>query len=120
MGAVRIVCAIAASGLAEKERRDTEERVRREAVRVAEQRRKAKDDSWRSVEWAEADNGADFNWSQATRYCASRGSGWRLLTTAELQSCFRSGQSTLRGSWDGTEWTPAMRRSAENLLSLRY
>lgn len=35
----------------------------------------------------------------ATQYCASKGSGWRLPTVAELQTSYRSGHSTPCGQW---------------------
>jgi len=44
-------------------------------------------------EWAESDNGEDINWNEAKNYCASKGSGWRLPTVAELQSSHQSGQA---------------------------
>jgi formylglycine-generating enzyme required for sulfatase activity len=50
-------------------------------------------------EWADSDNGSDINWNEATQYCASKGSGWRLPTVAELQASYRSGQSTPCGSY---------------------
>jgi formylglycine-generating enzyme required for sulfatase activity len=49
-------------------------------------------------EWAESDNGADINWHEAKQYCASKGSGWRLPTSAELQVSYRSGHSTPCGA----------------------
>lgn len=52
----------------------------------------------RGLEWADADNGADINWNEATQYCASKGSGWRLPTVAELQASYQSGHSTPCGS----------------------
>jgi formylglycine-generating enzyme required for sulfatase activity/uncharacterized caspase-like protein len=47
----------------------------------------------RGLEWAESDNGSDINWSEATQYCASKGSGWRLPTVAELENSYKTGQS---------------------------
>jgi tetratricopeptide (TPR) repeat protein len=52
------------------------------------------------LEWAESDNGADINWNKAKIYCASKGSGWRLPTVAELQSNYQSGQSTYCGKFN--------------------
>jgi formylglycine-generating enzyme required for sulfatase activity len=51
------------------------------------------------LEWAESDNGSDINWAEAKNYCASKGSGWRLPSVAELQSNYQSGQSTPCGSY---------------------
>ena len=82
---------------AELERREAEERARLEAARVAEQQRKAREEAARGRQWAESDNGGDINWNDATRYCASKGSGWRLPTVAELQSSSQSGTSRLTG-----------------------
>ncbi|BAO30623.1 hypothetical protein SUTH_02844 [Sulfuritalea hydrogenivorans sk43H] len=45
-------------------------------------------------EWADSDNGADINWSEATHYCASQGSGWGLPTVAELENSYKTGQPT--------------------------
>ncbi len=44
-------------------------------------------------EWALSDNGSDINWNEATNYCASKGSGWRLPTSAELQSLYNTAHS---------------------------
>lgn len=46
------------------------------------------------LEWAGSDNGADINWSEATNYCASKGSGWGLPTVAELENSYKTGQPT--------------------------
>ena len=53
----------------------------------------------RDLEWADSDNGSDINWSEATQYCESKGRGWRLPTSAELQASYRSGHSTPCGQW---------------------
>jgi uncharacterized caspase-like protein len=50
-------------------------------------------------QWAESDNGATINWNEAKNYCASKGSGWRLPTVAELQSSYQSGHSTPCGPY---------------------
>jgi hypothetical protein len=84
---------------AEKERRDAEERARLEAVRVAEQQRKAREEAARSPQWAESDNGADINWAEAKDYCASKGSGWRLPTVAELRGSYEPTRSTPCGQY---------------------
>jgi uncharacterized caspase-like protein/formylglycine-generating enzyme required for sulfatase activity len=52
-----------------------------------------------ALEWANSDNGADINWNEATHYCASKGSGWRLPTSAELLASYQSGHSTPCGKW---------------------
>jgi hypothetical protein len=88
--------------VAERERREAEERTRQEAARLAEQQRKAREEAARGPQWAESDNGADIDWNDATRYCASKGSGWRLPSVAELQSNYKSGQSTPCGSYPAT------------------
>jgi hypothetical protein len=80
--------------LAERERREAEAGSRQDAVAVAEEQRKASEEATRSPKWAESDNGADINWNEAKAYCASKGSGWRMPTVAELQSSYQTGQST--------------------------
>jgi len=85
--------------VAERERREAEERVRQEALRVADEQSKVSEEAARGRQWAESDNGSDVNWNDAKRYCASKGSGWRLPTVAELQSSYQSGQSTPCGQW---------------------
>ncbi len=80
--------------VAEQERYEAEERVRQEAARVAEAEHKAREEAARGPLWADSDNGENINWSEATRYCASKGSGWRLPTVAELQASYQSGRST--------------------------
>lgn len=47
-----------------------------------------------NLQWAEADNDSDVNWNEAVRYCATKGNGWRLPTSAELQASYESGHST--------------------------
>jgi formylglycine-generating enzyme required for sulfatase activity len=54
----------------------------------------ARKDADRGPQWAEADNGSDINWNEATRYCVNKGSDWRLPTSAELQASYQSGHST--------------------------
>jgi hypothetical protein len=78
----------------ERARREADDRARQEAVRVADEQRKAREEAARGPQWAESDNGANIDWKEATAYCASKGSGWRLPTVAELQSSYQSGQST--------------------------
>jgi uncharacterized caspase-like protein len=85
--------------VAEQVRREAEERARQEAARVAEAERKALEEAARGPQWADSDNGADINWNEATRYCASKGSGWRLPTEAELLASYQSGRSTPCGSY---------------------
>ena len=50
-------------------------------------------------EWALSDNGSDVNWNEATEYCASKGSGWRLPASAELMSIYDPNVSTSCGQW---------------------
>jgi hypothetical protein len=83
--------------VAERERREAEDRSRREAARVVEEPRKAREEA--ALEWAESDNGADIDWHEAKAYCASKGRGWRLPTRAELQDSYKNGQSTPCGKW---------------------
>ena len=45
------------------------------------------------IQWADSDNGSDINWKEATKYCARKGSDWRLPTVAELQASSESGHS---------------------------
>jgi len=52
-----------------------------------------------SLEWSLSDNGADINWSEATKYCTSKGSSWRLPTIAELQSVYDPTQTTSCGPY---------------------
>jgi len=86
---------------AELEQRNAEERARQEAARVAEQQRKAREEATSADPsgWALSDNGSDINWNDATRYCAGKGSGWRLPTVAELQINYHSGLSTSCGNY---------------------
>jgi hypothetical protein len=65
-------------------------------ARAAEEERKAREEA---AQWAESDNGENINWNDATQYCASKGSGWRLPTSAELQASYQSGHSTPCGQW---------------------
>lgn len=46
------------------------------------------------LEWTQSDNGSDVNWSEAKRYCAGKGSGWRLGSADELESLYDTLQST--------------------------
>jgi serine/threonine protein kinase len=78
----------------ERERREAEDRTRRATARVAEQPRIAHGEAAHGLQWAEADNGELIDWHAATRYCARKGSGWRLPTVAELQNNYKNGQST--------------------------
>jgi hypothetical protein len=85
--------------VAERERREAEERLRRDAVRVAEEHRKAREETARGPEWADADNGEQISWADAKAYCESKGSGWRLPTVAELQHGNKTGQPTPCGQY---------------------
>lgn len=66
-------------------------------ARIVEDERKAREEAARVPQWAESDNGADINWAEAKSYCASRGSGWRLPTVAELENGYKTGQPTRCG-----------------------
>lgn len=85
--------------MAERERREVNDRAQQEAARVAEEDRKAREESARGPQWAESDNGADITWDEAKSYCASKGSGWRLPTVAELLDSYQSGQPTPCWLW---------------------
>jgi hypothetical protein len=102
---------------AERERRETDERARQEASRAAEQQRKAREEAASADPsgWALSDNGSDINWNDATRYCASRGSGWRLPSVNEMQSSYQSGRSAPCGSYMGREYT--CRVASKSLLT---
>ena len=45
-------------------------------------------DNEQNLIWAERDNGSDINWTNATQYCASLGSGWTLPSRVALQSMY--------------------------------
>ncbi len=68
-------------------------------ARAAEDERKARDEATRVPQWAESDNGSGLNWNDAKAYCASKGSGWRLPTVAELQASYQAGHSTSCGKY---------------------
>lgn len=51
------------------------------------------------LEWDESDNGTDINWYEAKQYCASKGNGWRLPTTGELQNSYQTGYPAPCGPW---------------------
>lgn len=70
-----------------------------EQNRIAEQQRKEREEAAKVPEWALSDNGSDINWSEATQYCASKGTGWRLPTVAELQSIYDPAQSQYCGRY---------------------
>jgi hypothetical protein len=57
------------------------------------QQRKEQEEAARGPEWALSDNGSDVNWSEATNFCASKGTGWKLPTSAELLSIYDPAQS---------------------------
>jgi hypothetical protein len=40
------------------------------------------------LSWAQSDNGADIDWRAAAKFCADKGSGWRLPSVAELLSIY--------------------------------
>jgi hypothetical protein len=48
-------------------------------------------DRQRDYVWATQDNGSTVMWDQASAYCASLGSGWRLPSVAQLKSLFGNG-----------------------------
>jgi hypothetical protein len=60
---------------------------------LAEEQRKQREEAARGPEWALSDNGSDINWNEATTYCANKGSGWRLPTSAELKSLYNTAHS---------------------------
>jgi formylglycine-generating enzyme required for sulfatase activity len=68
------------------------DRARQEMARITEQERQEREAA--ALQWANSDNGADINGNDAEQYCASKGSGWRLPTWAELRSSYKSGHST--------------------------
>jgi outer membrane protein assembly factor BamD (BamD/ComL family) len=74
-------------------------------ARVAEEQRKAREEAARGPQWADSDNGAKIKWDEAKQYCASKGSGWRLPTVAELEKSYLLGQPTACGSHEGTQQT---------------
>jgi hypothetical protein len=45
-------------------------------------------DNEQNLIWAQADNGSDINWNDATEYCSSLGSGWTLPSSAALVSMY--------------------------------
>lgn len=49
-------------------------------------------------EWMQSDNGSEINWSDAMRYCAGKGGGWRLGSPDELESLYDASQSTSCGT----------------------
>ncbi|MGE0371873.1 MAG: DUF1566 domain-containing protein [Gammaproteobacteria bacterium] len=52
----------------------------------------------RGLQWTQSDNGTDITWDAASAYCAAKGGGWRLPTTAELVSLV-GGEWTSCGSF---------------------
>jgi hypothetical protein len=52
------------------------------------------------LQWAQSDNGSDIDWNAAGKFCAGKGSGWRLPSVAELLSIYdKSGEiSTVCGA----------------------
>lgn len=70
-----------------------------DAAPVAAEERKASEEEPGGLQWAESDNGSLIGWNEATQYCASKGSGWRLPTVAELQNSYKSGHSIPCGDY---------------------
>ncbi len=68
-------------------------------ARAAQEERKAREEAARAPQWAESDNGSDITWDEAKAYCASKGSGWRLPSVAELERSYGLGHSTPCGSF---------------------
>ena len=63
-------------------------------------------DNRQDIVWSSSDNGSDIDWNGATSYCASKGSGWSLPTSAQAQSMFDStGKYAQPRSGHGTVWT---------------
>jgi hypothetical protein len=57
-------------------------------------------DKEQGVVWAEKDNGADINWTDADQYCRALGKGWKLPTVLQLQSLYdASGSNAQRLSF---------------------
>lgn len=50
------------------------------------------------LDWTQSDNGSNISWSEATRYCAAKGSGWRLGSPDELEGLYDTLQSTPCGT----------------------
>jgi len=51
------------------------------------------------VEWFSSDNGENINWNDANRYCAGKGSGWRLPSVSELLTIYDEKASVLCGDF---------------------
>ena len=63
-------------------------------------------DNEQNLIWAERDNGSDINWTNATQYCASLGSGWTLPSSVALQSMYDdSGKNTIPINYKGTNYS---------------
>lgn len=84
---------------AERERREAEDLARKGSAPAVEQQDNEREEAARPLEWAESDNDSDINWAEAKNYCASKGSGWRLPSAAELQNTYKSGKSTRCGEY---------------------
>jgi hypothetical protein len=41
--------------------------------------------------WQQSDNGSNITWGDASLYCSSKGDGWRLPTSSELQGIYGTG-----------------------------
>ena len=59
------------------------------------------------LEWAQRDNGADIDFSEAQAYCTARGAGWRLPAAKELEGLYdRSGRMSVAcGTFDSQPMT---------------
>ena len=82
-----------------------------------EETEKEKREAARGPQWAESDNGADIDWNDATRYCESKGSGWRLPTVAELENSYKNGQPTPCGSYQATQTQYTCKVSSKSHLT---
>jgi serine/threonine protein kinase len=53
-------------------------------------------DTRTGLQWAQSDNGADIGWNDARKFCAARGSDWRLPSVDELLAIYASNVPTPR------------------------
>ena len=62
------------------------------------------------LEWTQSDNGSDINWGSAGAYCAGKGSGWRLPSSAELQSLYDASGAVSTSCGSDTCWVSPLFR----------
>ena len=78
-------------------------------------------DNEQNLIWAERDNGSDINWTNATQYCASLGSGWTLPSSVALQSMYdASGKNTVPLNYNGTNYSIKVATSLINFTGGGY